>query len=111
MKLSVRQLTLISALAVICLLPMAGSAQTLQFEDVGTPSLPGSTTQAGGKITIVGGGDDIWNNSDNCHFAYFAVTNDFDYEVQVEDLQGPDNWTKAELMAREAADLGDGPEP
>ncbi|MBI2948855.1 MAG: Ig-like domain-containing protein [Verrucomicrobia bacterium] len=57
-------------------------------------------TIAGGKITIVGGGNDIWNTSDNFHYAYFKATGDFDYIVKVEDLQGPDNWTKAELMAR-----------
>lgn len=84
---------------------------TLKSKDVGFPSLPGSLTQAGGKITIVGGGNDIWGTADNFYYAYFEVTGDFDYEVKVEDLQGPDNWTKAELMAREAADPGTGLDP
>lgn len=75
----------------------------LKYQDVGSPTLPGSTTYsaATGKYTIVGGGNDIWNNSDNFHYAYITVTGDFDYIVRCEDLQGPDNWTKAELMARE----------
>ena len=59
-------------------------------------------TTAGDKITIVGGGHDIWDNSDNFHFAFMTVTGDFDYVVKVEDLQGPDNWSKAELMARQS---------
>jgi len=33
-------------------------------QDVGSPQLAGSVTPgAGGTFTIVGGGDDIWNNS------------------------------------------------
>ncbi len=78
---------------------------TLTDQDVGAPTLKGSmttTTVAGDKVyTITGGGDDIWNNSDNFHYAYMMVTGDFDYVVKVQDLQGPDNWSKAELMARQ----------
>lgn len=102
---------LVISLAAACLTATTLTGQTLKSEDVGFPTLPGSTTQAGGKITVVGGGADIWGNSDQFHYAFFSVTNDFDYEVQVEDLQGPDPWTKAELMAREAADNGTGLDP
>lgn len=70
-------------------------------QDVGTPLLPGSYAVTAGKITIVGGGNDIWGTFDNFHFAYVSVTNNFDWVVKVESLAGPDNWTKAELMARE----------
>ena len=73
----------------------------LKNQDVGFPALPGSTTFADGKYTIVGGGNDIWGNADNFHYAYITVTGDFDYIVKVESLEGPDGWTKAELMARE----------
>ena len=96
----------------------AGGAQaatpTLTPIDVGFPVLLGSTTEStdatGGKVyTIVGGGDDIWNSADNFHFAYFPVTGNFDYVVRVQSLEGPDAWTKAELMARES-DPDYGPE-
>jgi hypothetical protein len=73
-------------------------------QDVGSPALFGSYTvgqPAAGQYTIVGGGNDIWNTSDNFHFAYIPVTGNFDHIVRVRDLQGPDNWSKAELMARE----------
>jgi hypothetical protein len=43
------------------------------------------------------------------HYAYFKVSGDFDYVVRVQDLEGPDGWSKAELMAREpdsASDAG-----
>ncbi|MSU35707.1 MAG: hypothetical protein EXS36_11475 [Pedosphaera sp.] len=80
----------------------------IKDQDVGAPTLAGSYKMAGGKITIVGGGNDIWGNSDNFHFAYIPVTRDFDYVIKVEDLRGPDNWSKAELMAREGTDDGSG---
>jgi len=51
----------------------AGSAppDKLDQHDVGNPTLKGSVTDNGdGTMTIVGGGDDIWNNADNCHFLY-----------------------------------------
>ena len=78
-----------------------GQVPGLKNQDVGFPALAGSTTFTGGKYTIVGGGNDIWGNSDNFHYAYITVTGDFDYIVKCEDLQGPDGWSKAELMARE----------
>ncbi|MBI4659692.1 MAG: hypothetical protein HY735_12700 [Verrucomicrobia bacterium] len=91
---------LAAAIAAPAASSVRAATPTLTPGDVGYPSLAGSTTIAGGKITIVGGGNDIWNTSDNFHYAYFKATGDFDYVVKVEDLQGPDNWSKAELMAR-----------
>jgi len=78
------------------------AGKTLIPLDVGTPD-PGSTVVAGGKITVEGGGSDIWGASDNFHYAYFKQTGDFDYSVQVESLvgnSGDGGWSKAELMAR-----------
>lgn len=104
-------------LVAAALVPLkAGAATpTLTDVDVGTPSMPGSMTVADGKITVVGGGSDIWNASDNFHYAYFKVTGDFDYIVKVESLQGnagDGGWSKAELMARmeDPASPGVGPQ-
>lgn len=96
----------VSLLIVTGLAAFGGAAQTLTDEDVGYPSLAGSmktaTDASGSKVfTIIGGGSDIWNNADGFHYAYLKVTGDFDYMVKVEDLQGPDTWSKAELMARQ----------
>ena len=80
------------------------AAPTLTGVDVGSPSIAGSTTTAAdGKITVVGGGSDIWGTSDNFHYGYFKVTGDFDYVVKVDSLKGnagDGGWAKAELMAR-----------
>jgi len=90
---------------------LGAATPTLTGADVGTPANPGSVTTAGGKITVVGGGSDIWNNSDNFYYAFFEVTGDFDYVVKVESLAGnagDGGWAKAELMARQAEDWGAG---
>lgn len=85
---------------------------SLTDQDVGAPTLAGSlkTTvdpfNGTPVFTVVGGGDDIWNASDNFNYAYTTVTGDFDYVVRVQSLLGPDTWTKAELMARAPATPG-----
>lgn len=79
---------------------------SLTDQDVGTPTLAGSLTTTlnpflgSAVFKVVGGGNDIWNTSDNFNYAYTMVSGDFDYVVDVNSLLGPDNWTKAELMAR-----------
>jgi hypothetical protein len=78
------------------------SAQTFRGGDVGTPKHAGSVSTVNGMITENGGGDDIWNQSDNFHFYYTAVAGDFDCVVRVQSFTGPDPWSKAELMVRES---------
>ncbi len=84
--------------------------------DVGIPSYPGATTTAAdGKITVVGGGADIWGTADNFHYGYFKATGDFDYVMKVESLtgnSGDGGWSKIELMARreDPASPGVGPQ-
>ena len=79
--------------------------------DVGKPSHHGSATigfdTAGQElITVNGGGNDIWNASDNFNFYYTSRTGPFDCRVRVRSLTGPDWWSKAELMARESTAAG-----
>lgn len=83
-------------------------AQTFQDADVGTCTLAGSSTKSGTQITVKGGGADIWGTADAFHYYYTVKSGGFDVVVQVKDLQGPDGWTKAELMAREGNDDGAG---
>lgn len=77
-------------------------AQTFTGIDLGTPSLPGSvTSNPDGTKTIVGGGADIWGTSDAGYYYYTTVSDPvWDAVVHVRDLQGPDTWTKCELMVR-----------
>jgi hypothetical protein len=91
---------------------ISANAQNIQWfsADVGTPTLPGSATVNGnGTITIVGGGDDIWNASDNCHYYYaWGSGQTWDAIVEVTAFDGPDFWSKCELMVR-ASDPAVGP--
>lgn len=78
-------------------------AQQLVGVDVGSPTLPGSATVNGdGTTTIVGGGADIWGTADAFYFYNTPISGYYMWDaiVRVQDLQGPETWTKAELMAR-----------
>ncbi len=68
--------------------------------DVGNPTLKGSVTDNGdGTFTVVGGGDDIWNNTSNFHYYYaWASGSTWDTTVQVQNFFGPDYWSKVELL-------------
>lgn len=78
--------------------------------DVGVPgdpavvgvSLPSST----GEFIVSGGGSDIWDYSDHCHFLYEPIVGDFDVHVRVGSIEAVNRWSKAALMARESLDPG-----
>jgi hypothetical protein len=93
-------------------------AQTSPFtgQDVGTPGHPGGfTNNVDGTISINGGGDDIWNNADNCFFYYTSVTGlVWEAKMRIVSFTGPDFWSKIELMARRPDPLvgtPQGPDP
>ena len=92
----------ISAGCALLLLATAAQAQYFKGIDLGGPTEPGSfTDNGGGQWTVTGGGSDIWGNSDQCYYYYaWASGTQWAATVQCSDLQGPDNWTKAELMVR-----------
>jgi hypothetical protein len=108
---TIRTLIVMSSVAVA----WQAAAQTWTGSDVGTPFYSGSYTGSPpGVMTIVGGGDDIWNQSDNFYYFYTTVVgHSWDARVRVRDLQGPDHWTKCELMVRvpDASGLPQGPDP
>jgi hypothetical protein len=54
-----------------------------------------------GAYTLIGGGNDAWDNLDECTFAAEPVFGDFDVRVRVESLEANSGWTKAGLMVRE----------
>ncbi len=88
--------------------PTAFAQTSFTDRDVGTPAFAGSVEVANGEITEHGGGNDIWNNSDNFHYYYTKRTGDFDCIVRVQSLTGPNTWSKAELMVRESVADGGG---
>src|SRR5256885_3772016 len=86
------------------LLLLAASVQAQSFTgiDLGGPGQAGSiVTNGDGSLTVSGGGGDIWNSADQFYFFYaWATGQQWEAKVQITDLQGPDNWSKGELMVR-----------
>jgi len=78
----------------------------LTGQDIGAPALAGSTQRTGDRVTITAGGTDIWNNSDQFHFAWQQRSGDFDVSVRIESLGPSDLYAKAGLMARESLTPG-----
>jgi len=83
--------------------------------DVGGPAFSGYHTGTPPDVmTVTGGGADIWGTSDQFYYVYTTVEgHSWDAKIRVHDLQGPDWWTKCELMVRvpDASGLPQGPDP
>jgi hypothetical protein len=78
--------------------------------DIGTAT-PGSTTLAGGVLTITASGQDIWNPTDGFRFVATPRTGDFSLTAKllVKPATGPGNgstWVKGGVMIRENLDAG-----
>lgn len=72
--------------------------------DIGTPSLAGDATFAGttGTFIMAASGNDIWNESDNFHFAYQPLNGDGEIVARIQSLTPTDPYTKAGLMIRDS---------
>ena len=71
------------------------------FVNVGGNAIGTATDNGSGSVTIVGGGNDIWDTTDEFSFAYTPKLGDFDVVVRVASLSPNARWSKAGLMARE----------
>ena len=74
---------------------------TFTFTHIGGGETGSLTKNSEGSYTFVGGGNDIWDVSDEFDFAHVQVTGDFDVAVRVESLEPVARWTKAGIMVRE----------
>ena len=85
------------------------------LEPLGTDALPnpwgvsdiGNPLKGGQKIennnwTIYGGGDDIWNTSDQFRFVYQKINGDFSFSVKVDSLKDTHYYAKAGIMVRKS---------
>ena len=84
--------------------PTPPPAQQWISADVGGPAYAGSVvTNGDGTLNILGGGNDIWNNSSQFHYYYaWASGTNWDITVQVKNFTGPDWWSKVELLVSPA---------
>src|ERR1043165_453915 len=80
------------------------SAQLLNKSiDIGRNRIGSSTFNgAGESYTVIGGGNDTWDNTDELHYRYTEVCGDFDVKVRVESLTANATWSKAGIMVRES---------
>ena len=67
--------------------------------DIGNP-LKGGQKIGNNNWTIYGGGDDIWNTSDQFRFVYQKIEGDFSFSVKVDSLKDTHYYAKAGIMVR-----------
>ncbi|MBI1388935.1 MAG: hypothetical protein GC154_10855 [bacterium] len=63
----------------------------------------GDATYADGVYTVMGSGDDVWNEIDNFHYAFVSVRGNFTLiaDVAIEGGLATQDWIKSMLMARQ----------
>jgi regulation of enolase protein 1 (concanavalin A-like superfamily) len=92
-------------LALVTILPSTAAppASPWMTQDIGTPCPPGSTdVDANGIWTLQGGGEDIWGQSDQFHFAYQRIRGDASITARFLTQEGDDgDFSKVGLMVRE----------
>jgi hypothetical protein len=95
----------IGVLALFAALPAAAAppASPWVSRDIGDPGAKGSTdVDANGVWTVQGSGEDIFDVTDQFHFAYQPVRGDASLTARFLSLQGGSSeWAKAGLMVRE----------
>jgi hypothetical protein len=75
-------------------------------EDIGNPSLAGSCAYNADDetFTVQGGGNDIWNNSDQFHYVYQPLSGDGQIIARINSIDHTHDWAKAGVMIRESLD-------
>ena len=70
---------------------------------IGSPSPAGGGGFANGTYTVVGGGGDIWNTSDEFDYASQSTSGDQTLVARVTSETDADSWSKAGVMFRDSA--------
>ena len=80
------------------------SSEDISFLTIRHGCSVGSTTyeQATGTYTLVGAGSDVWNTSDQFHFAWKKLDGDGSITARIDRVQPVTLWTKAGVMMRNA---------
>jgi regulation of enolase protein 1 (concanavalin A-like superfamily) len=74
--------------------------------DIGSGGPAGRASSAGGTVTVIGGGPDIWGTADGFHFAYRPLIGDGTIVARVGSASGADPWTKVGVMLRASTAAG-----
>ena len=83
------------------LLPESNDAlpENWHARDIGKP-LRGGQRLENNRWTIYGGGNDIWNESDQFRFVHTKLEGDFNFSVKVDSLKDTHHYAKAGIMIR-----------
>ncbi len=81
--------------------PPSTPAGTWQTLDIGGVAAAGSASEAGGAITLMGSGSDIWESGDEFRYRYQAFTGDGEIVVRITGLTNTHAWAKAGVMIRD----------
>lgn len=71
-----------------------------EYADVGEPKYEGVAGIKDGKYIVIGGGDDIFGSSDECHYAFQEMQGDVEFSARISSIARTDAWAKAGLMIR-----------
>jgi regulation of enolase protein 1 (concanavalin A-like superfamily) len=75
-------------------------------QDVGGPSIAGSSSYSAGTYTVSGSGADIWANADQFQFRHVPMTGDGTLTARVATNTNPHSQAKAGVMMRNALTAG-----
>jgi fibronectin type 3 domain-containing protein len=77
-------------------------------QDIGNVGLSGAAGFSNGTFTVIGGGADIWGNSDEFRFVYAEMSGDGFIQARVADERNPaaNYYSRAGLQIRNTLDVG-----
>jgi regulation of enolase protein 1 (concanavalin A-like superfamily) len=99
-----------AVMVVVCLSPAVSAVQAQSVPppwssgDVGAPRLSGSASVTNNVFRIDAAGADIWDNSDQFHFVYQAISGDVDVRGRIDSFTATHGWAKAGVMIRGSLD-------
>lgn len=70
--------------------------------DIGSPGVTGTSSFSGTTFTVRGSGADIWNSSDQFHYAAKYVAGDNVLTARITSQQNTDYWAKSGVMFRDS---------
>jgi len=68
---------------------------------IGQTQQSGSSTFSNDIFTISGSGSDIWNNSEEYHYAYTNVADSIEIIAKIENIENTHDWAKAGIMIKQ----------
>ena len=84
----------------------AGLPAGWSHADIGDPVLDGTATFSGGQYTIVGPGEDMWDDTDELHYAYRPLAGDGSIVARVVSQTRTADWAKSGVIVKSAATSG-----